>query len=523
MAADGTASSGREALVPTYDGRVRRDDIPFAAVAVVGLTLAFVIHARGEWVWDDVELVQQNPRLAPGSGLWPLLTHDLGNVQGTHIYRPVPLALQWIETRIFGVSLLPMRCVNVLVHAVNGVLLLLVMRREGATKLAAQVGALVFLLHPASTEPVMWISGLHDLLGVTMTLAACLASRRAWLAGVFTALAVLSKEAYAVVPLLLALLVLGLRRARDVRVLGASFAAVLLVFVLRWRLGMASGGGRTAGGVVDYATVFLHYALGLFTFTNARSTETYEPVAASVVALVVVVAAAAVLVRSKNARLRALSFGMVWIAIALAPYAIAVPVARMYGNRYAYLALVGFALAVGYAVDALASWLRSREPTARVGGVVERAAPVLALPLAIATAADASLWKSGMTLFGADFDRAPNDPRALYHFGHANYRVAGCKAALPFYQRAVEIEPTYQRAWHNVAGCLINEHAFAEAVEPARTELGLAPDDPRAEYNLGLALVSSGQRDEGIAHLERSVALDPSWPTAAETLRNARK
>jgi Flp pilus assembly protein TadD len=50
---------------------------------------------------------------------------------------------------------------------------------------------------------------------------------------------------------------------------------------------------------------------------------------------------------------------------------------------------------------------------------------------------------------------------------------------------------------------LINERRFEEAIPAAERALELAPNEPRAEYNLGTALVNAGRIAEGRAHLAR--------------------
>jgi hypothetical protein len=477
--------------------RVRR--IAFIVVVTAALAFAFAARARGEWVWDDVYLVEKNPELVAPGGLWSILTHDLwGGATGepTQFYRPVPLLVHWVEAHVFGVSLRPMRLVNVLIHTVNGALLFVWVRRGmQLSETAARYAAAAFLLHPSATEPVMWLTGLTDSLGVTFTLCALVARPRWWLAAVFTACAVLSKELYAVVPMLLLLEPLRARAFRPAMLL--PFGAVALVFVVRWTLGISTATGATHVALADHVrcagTLLAHYGLQLATFRNGMTTETYSPIPLGVAVVVLAAFGGIAFVLSKR-RLPE-STAMLWFGLALAPNIASLPLIGMFGNRYAYLPLVGFALLVGLLVQRLEAH--------RLASVVGWALMPGAMILGLATAGEASLWVSSLSLFGADVDRAPNDPHSLYHFGHAVFRRQGCGAALPFYERAVTADPGYQRAWHNVAGCLINERRFEEAIPAAERALELAPNEPRAEYNLGTALVNAGRIAEGRAHLAR--------------------
>jgi tetratricopeptide (TPR) repeat protein len=469
----------------------------FIAAITTALTFAFVVRARGEWIWDDVPLIQQNPELVEPGGLRSILTHDLfGGATGEPqpIYRPIPMLLAWLEAHLFGVALAPMRLVNVLLHALNGSLLFVYLRRRGFSEVATQAATAVFLLHPSVTEPVMWLSGSHDLLGVAFTLAALLAMPRWGLAAVFCALAFLSKELYAIAPLLL-----FLERRSPL-----PFAGTAAVFVLRWALRIGTTGDAVFGSIADHVrclgTLLAHYGVQLATFSNGLTAATYLPISLGLAVVVVVGFLAAVLALFR--RRHPAGLPLAWFVLSLAPLVIAVEVNRLLGNRYAYMPLVALALLVANGV----AWLEPKLSPALVpivAGVALLIGPVLALP----TAGEASQWATALSLFGSDVERAPNDPEALFHYGNAVSRRQGCGEALPLYERAVTADPKSQRAWHNVAGCLINEHRYDEAVTAAERALALAPDDSRAEYNLGIALGQTDRKAESRAHLERAEAL----------------
>lgn len=458
--------------------------VAFVVATTLALTFAFVVRVRGEWVWDDVYLVQQNPQLVMKGGLWSILTRDLwGGATGatTQLYHPIPVALLWLEAQVFGVSLTAMRLCNVVLHALNGALLFTFARKKhGFGELAAEAVTVVFLLHPSSTEPVMWVTGSHDLAGVAFTLLAFLAVPRWWLAAIFAGAAFLSKELYVVVPMLLLVEPICARKLRPAVLL--PLAALVPVFLLRSRLGIPTASDAAHAPLGDLVrcagAVLVRYGIQIATFRNGMTTETYVPLAlAPAIVLVVTFAAVVVLLSWRKSRA---TLPFVWFCLALAPNVLALPAIGMFANRYAYLPSIGFALLIGGAIAALERYLAQREDH-RVLALVAYGPALAALILALSTAGEASQWASGVALFGADVDRAPDDPHALYHFGHAVWRRQGCREALPFYERAVIADPRYQRAWHNIAGCLINERRYDEAVRAGEHALALAPDDARAE------------------------------------------
>lgn len=62
---------------------------------------------------------------------------------------------------------------------------------------------------------------------------------------------------------------------------------------------------------------------------------------------------------------------------------------------------------------------------------------------------------------------------------------------------------------------------FADAERLYRLVLEKDPDDPNALTNIGTLCFQRGQMDEGIAHLERSLAVKPAQPHALSNLANA--
>jgi tetratricopeptide (TPR) repeat protein len=505
----------------------------------------------GEAVWDDVYLVTENPLVRAANGAAGLLTRDLwGGATGapTQLYHPVPMLTLWLQARA-SMALPWLRLGNLALHAGCGALLLAFLRRRlGVPPRLALFVALLFIVHPSTTEVAMWLTGRHDSVAVLCALGALLAwpaagqgaqgaqaaparpLPRVLGASALALLAFLSKEPYVVVPALLVLNDVRARLAGEPRAsaawLACPFAAVAVGFAIRAALGIPSSsallGAAPLVHVQTYGTLLMHYGAQLVGLTNGLSTASYRAVAlpaaiASAFGIAAAIAALAVAARrGAGARAGVAALGLAWFALALTPHVVSLPSIGMFGNRYGYFPAMGLAVALAAGLDAIS--VRAVASLARLRPVLAGAAVLLVLVIGIQTAAEASVWKDAESLFGADVERAPRDARALYHYAHAVTRKRGCAAAIPFYARAVEAEPTYGRAWHNLAGCLINEKRWPAAAGAAQNALTLAPDDPRAEYNLAIALLNAGRIPEGTSHLRRALELRPDYPAALAAL-----
>jgi Dolichyl-phosphate-mannose-protein mannosyltransferase len=113
-------------------------------------------------------------------------------------YRPLVFLSHALDWRVWGLNAFGFHLTNVLLHAVNTVLVFLLGRRL-LTRPGATAAALLFALHPGSHEAVHWIAARFDLMATCFTLVALLLvtqARSIVRAGGFLAfgLALLSKE-----------------------------------------------------------------------------------------------------------------------------------------------------------------------------------------------------------------------------------------------------------------------------------------------------------------------------------------
>ncbi|HXI21759.1 MAG TPA: tetratricopeptide repeat protein [Gemmatimonadales bacterium] len=74
--------------------------------------------------------------------------------------------------------------------------------------------------------------------------------------------------------------------------------------------------------------------------------------------------------------------------------------------------------------------------------------------------------------------------------------------AVTAYRRALELKPDLARSWYDLGSALQEESRLAEAVAAFDRAIRLRPDHPEAHWKRGLALLGSGQFDEGWTEYE---------------------
>jgi hypothetical protein len=209
-------------------------------MALVMAVLCAVLYGRTvdfPMTYDDNGYLKDNPFFLRSGAFsylasfrefatWPLREGVEPDLATNMLLRPLAYATLHWNHMLDGFEPRWFRVVNILIHALNGLLLFAVLRRLGAAMFITVVSALLFIVHPLAVESVTYIVQRFTSLG-TLWVLLCLwlyfgsitaeGRSRSWLRGaaVVAALAgMLTKEDAVVVPLLavgLDWLVLGTR------------------------------------------------------------------------------------------------------------------------------------------------------------------------------------------------------------------------------------------------------------------------------------------------------------------------
>ena len=504
---------------------------PAAAVASCVVFAAALGHT---FAWDDRIHLLDNPHLNPPSwagvrALWAAPFEDL--------YSPVVYTVWAALSALAGggdraLPAWPFHALCLVLHAVNTLLVFLIARRIVREPRAAAAGAALFALHPLQVEPVVWVSGLKDVLCGTFALGALLALARdeegtppRW--SVFAAatalylLALFTKPAAVALPVVaLALERLALGRPWR-RALTTSGIWVALALPMAWVTSRAQP--ITAQGFESpwlgrpvLALDAIGFYLGKLVWPTGLSIDHGRmplTVLASPGTFLTVAFALAVLgLCAWGARRQPLvGAAAVMFVGPLLPVLGFVPFVFQYistvADRYAYLALLGPALG-------LAAWLHQRRP----GRNAQVAVGAALLALAAVSVLQTRVWADPISLFGHAIARNPDS-----YIGHQNLSYELLQAgqlprAVEHARRAVAISP-HPSAWFHLGSLLSDQGQPDEAELYLRKTLEGEPGHARAHFMLGLLAERRHDRARAIEHLRTAVQLEPALGTmAAEPL-----
>lgn len=190
----------------------------FASLIFIGL-MAFWPSVWFDFVnWDDPAYVLNNDLIKSWS---PSNLAGVATETVTRNYAPLTIFSLLVDHTIWGVNPCGYHATNVLLHLVNGILVLLLVRQLTGSTFVAWTTAALFLVHPVQIETVAWISSRKGLLSAAFMLAALIvrlkpdaeAKNDAWYT-VWLAAALLSKALAVVVPAIVLLYDVRVRRQK---------------------------------------------------------------------------------------------------------------------------------------------------------------------------------------------------------------------------------------------------------------------------------------------------------------------
>jgi tetratricopeptide (TPR) repeat protein len=103
----------------------------------------------------------------------------------------------------------------------------------------------------------------------------------------------------------------------------------------------------------------------------------------------------------------------------------------------------------------------------------------------------------------------PDDPRANNGLGLSLRANGSPRDAIPYFQKATSLHPTFAEAWYSLGSCLLEEHRLAEAIAAWQHAIAVRPVYFQAHEGLGFAFYLAGQPSQALAHLRLALDGEP--------------
>ena len=330
----------------------------------LGFIVLVILVAYGNifnhrFVWDDIDIIVDNPLLESLKNLPTLFLREDSIDALTGYYRPLTYVSFLIDRSIWGLNPLGFNITNLVLHIGVALALYLLLVELFRKERFALVAALIFSLHPIANETVNFHAGGRNTLlcALFALLAAFFHAKRRFPAAVACfALAILSKEFALLIP---AVLLYNDRCLSDRKLAlknYAPYAAVMIGYLTMRSFAVASPNFfkqldlvnlllLTPKLIVAYLTNMV-FPLHLQTMYDMPAVERIRQIV-PYLAVIACLAAAAVFFRKK----KEIVFSAGWFFLFLAPVSGILPTGiTSMADRYVYFSSMGFAMALAYLI-----------------------------------------------------------------------------------------------------------------------------------------------------------------------------
>ena len=500
----------------TSDRPVERAHLTRLLLLLAAVALVYWNTLDNSFHFDDQHSLTENPHIRDLRNIPDFFARAdmFSRNAGSGMYRPLVLVSYALNYRLDGYAVRGYHAVNLVLHILVTWLVYGLLVRLGTGGNASAVAAVLFGIHPLTTEPVNYISSRSESMAALFVLlsffvyARSSSTRPSALSVASYAGALLSKSVAVFLPLALILYELsegGGRWRRRIWRRQWPFWLVSLAYLVGSSalIGEAMVQERVRSWSAQMATQCkaVTYYLKSLVLPEPLSVEPAFTESGSLLETTVVLSIA-LLVSLGFLAWRSLKHGwrvtwlwLTWMGLAAAP-TLLVPLNMLVNERRLYLVLIGF---LGVMSQLLRDSARIRLPLLAAG-----------VAFVFLTVQRNSVWATELTLWRDAAQKAPGAVRPHIRLGVV-YRAQGkLDWARSEYEKALALDPLSAAAMNNLGNLHSDQDRADEAERSYRAALEILPNYPDALVNLAALYSKQARFGEALALYERAMPLGPS-------------
>lgn len=458
-------------------------------------------------------------------------------------WHPLTWLSLMLDAQLFGPGPAGPHFTNVLLHAINAVVLFLLFRRLTGALWPSAVVAALFAVHPLRVESVVWISERKDVLSglfFLLTLGAYAlfvekSKAQNPKSKLFYTLCLLAfvcglmcKPMLVTLPLVLLLLDYwplnrftpsALKRLliEKIPFFILSAASCIVTMLAQQQaikpMGVLPLPLRLSNAVIAYITYLLQmiWPHNLAVLYPYRFNPPNWQVAGACILMLCITFPALLMAR----RFPYFLTGWLWYLGMLVPTIGLVQVGEQaHADRYTYLPQIGLYLIVVWATkDFSVSWhIRRRIPVTLTF--------VLIGILMVCTLKQTAYWRNEESLWKQTIACTTGNYLAHNDLGYVLAAKGRIPEAIEHYQKAIEIDPTCADAYNNLGTIYLNQGQLDEAARLYHRAIDIYPSFAEAYNNLGILLMKQGRPAEAIEQFQKALELEPDNAEIQNNLAN---
>lgn len=499
----------------------------------------------GEFIWDDMEQIVENPVIMDLHNVPSFFTSDLWRLISnpaveSNYYRPLFLLSLATDYSLWGLNPPGYHMTNIILHSLSSLLVFLIGRKLLGSNISAFVGGMLFAVHPVHVESVAWISGRTDPMAAAFMLLSLylyiLFSERKRVILLLLSLtayifSLLSKEMGITLPLLIVAYEFSLNKNKPGEsslkslwpIGGYVLISTAYLYIRGNILGEAVGVNSSSsplhmriytsfGIIVDYLRIIILpiNLKALYDVPLRESFWDWKVLLPLSLLLSLFIVTCLIYKRDKMA-----FFASIWFFITILPVSNIVPLKpTMMAERYIYIPSVGICLIAAYLYLKLHTWsFRSNYSK-----------PVLIIilsALSIITIHRGKLWSNEKIFFEQSVEDAPGNAYAHHNLGDIYRKKGNMEKAIEEWKTAVLLYPLHPEANNSLANIALMQGNYHDAITRYRIALEGRPENSEAHFNLGMALERTGNMDEAMLHYKEFInTASPRHKELVEELNN---
>lgn len=558
-------------------------------VIILSGFLAYANSFSNGFIWDDEVLILGNHLIKNISNFNKIITQELMDKSATNYYRPLQVFSFMLDYHLWKLNPFGYHLHNFFLHILNAILVFFLARlfiqriNEKSPRTSYPVSriplltALLWVVHPAHTESVSYISGRADLLAGFFLLSAMILYIRSqqyplgyrpetsnqkreafgafYLLSIISfTLALFSKEMSVIFPLILICYEYFFREdeklsSRVRRILPFLIIAIFYIFLRLTILNFAATAVWKKASLYSPNNIirlfsFLKGAalyLGLAVMPINLHMERFIVPAKTLfdtdvlVFILISVVFLFIVRRLRNEKKRLVVFGAVWFLVFLFPQSTFVFVALM-AEHYLYLPSIGMFLAISCGFEGLYS-----NPAVKKR-VVSLVIAAIVIFFGLLTFSQNYIWHDALSFYRWTDKYAQssyltrNNLANIYAFlGNEDLAIAKYEQALVInpsvgiiqenidkiednliekYKNAVKSKPDFAVNYYNLACLYRKKGRFDEALFYYKKALELKPNFIEAIVNSGNVYEAQGNYEEALKYYQKAVLINPQFAQA---------
>ncbi|UCC95152.1 MAG: tetratricopeptide repeat protein [Candidatus Omnitrophota bacterium] len=488
--------------------------------------LGFAVYANslnGKFLWDDDDLVKNNVyiknfKLLPNIFIKPI---GAGVGKKDSFYRPLQILSYAIDFSLWKLNVVGYHLTNVALHIGVALMLYWLATLLFGDRLLSSLATLLYIVHPAHTAAVAYISGRADSLALLCMLLCFIcylkrlnvkkASVYTWMVASYVC-ALLSKEFSLILPLTLLLYHYTFRKKVASREFFSLVGIALAYIVFRFTvLGSMLPHREVPVTLLERIPGFfvalpqyirllilpfdLHMEYGnkLFSITDPKA----------IIGLAILLALTLYAFRIRKVY-KLIFFSLFWFFITLLPFSGLYPINAYMAEHWLYVPSIGFFLILANFFAFLYRTKKSQIVSVVFVGL-------LTFYSYLAWRQN-TYWKNPRALYERTLKYAPESRTANNNLGLIYYTLGKKEEAIGLFKKTIEIDREYVGGYNNLGCAYRNLGKFEEAVVVFEKAIEIDPQFVFAYNNIGLLYHTMGETKKAIAFFQKAIEINPTYP-----------